>query len=157
MSRCRFLLGCLILLVAAPLSAEGDLRAGNARPHRQAQGNVAQAGLPQALLRKLGLSAGQLAKIKALQQKQEKTIASLRRQLRAKFEELEALLEAENISMKAVRKKAEEIGALRTELMLKRIETTLALRQILTKEQSAKLRAFKKEQRRRREGPARRR
>lgn len=131
MRRRLALLLFLALLAATPLSAKGDLPL---------------------LMRKLGLSADQVKKIEALQQKQQKAIAPVRRQLRDKFKELEALLEADEVSMQAVREKVAQIGKLRAELMLKRIETTLALRKILTKAQVEKLKALKKEHRRK--GPA---
>jgi Spy/CpxP family protein refolding chaperone len=82
-----------------------------------------------------GLTEDQQKKAQALDLETEKAVLPLKAQLDVKTAELKALAVAENPDKGAIDKKIEEIGALRTQIMKKKILNKLAVRALLTPDQ----------------------
>jgi Spy/CpxP family protein refolding chaperone len=82
-----------------------------------------------------GLSEDQQKKVEALNLEVEKAMLPLKAQMDVKTAELKVLAVAENPDKAAIDKKIEEIGALRTQMMKKKVLNGLAVRALLTPEQ----------------------
>jgi Spy/CpxP family protein refolding chaperone len=82
-----------------------------------------------------GLSEDQQKKVEALNLEIEKALLPLKAQLDVKAAELKVLAVAENPDKAAIDKKIEEIGALRTQMMKKKVLNGLAVRALLTPDQ----------------------
>jgi zinc resistance-associated protein len=82
-----------------------------------------------------GLSEDQQKKIEALNLEIEKALLPIKAQMDVKAAELKALAVADNPDKAAIDKKIEEIGALRTQLMKKKVLNGLAVRALLTPDQ----------------------
>ena len=82
-----------------------------------------------------GLTEDQQKKVQALDLETEKVLLPIKAQIEVKAAELKGLALAENPDKGAIDKKIEEIGALRTQIMKKKILNKLAVRAILTPDQ----------------------
>jgi Spy/CpxP family protein refolding chaperone len=82
-----------------------------------------------------GLSEDQQKKVEALNLEVEKALLPLKAQMDVKTAELKVLAVAENPDKAAIDKKIEEIGALRTQMMKKKVLNGLAVRALLTPDQ----------------------
>jgi hypothetical protein len=82
-----------------------------------------------------GLSEDQQKKVDALNLEIEKALLPLKAQMDVKAAELKVLAVAENPDKAAIDKKIEEIGALRTQMMKKKVLNGLAVRALLTPDQ----------------------
>ncbi|MBI9033333.1 MAG: Spy/CpxP family protein refolding chaperone [Bacteroidales bacterium] len=81
------------------------------------------------------LTDDQKAQIETLRLSQQQSMLETRNQLDVLHAELKVLTTAENADMKAIDKKAEEIGALKTKMAKQRLAHKQEVRKILTKEQ----------------------
>jgi Spy/CpxP family protein refolding chaperone len=79
-----------------------------------------------------GLTEDQQKKVEAIELETEKGLLPVKAQLDVKAAELKGLALAENPDKGAIDKKIEEIGALRTQIMKKKIQSKLAVRAVLT-------------------------
>ena len=120
MKRIRWITWAVALLAAASV-AVGQ----GAGPKDTAKGCP---GLP-------GLTEEQQKKVQALDLETEKALVPLKAQLDVKAAELKGLAVAENTDKSAIDKKIEEIGALRTQIMKKKILGRLGVRALLTPDQ----------------------
>jgi Spy/CpxP family protein refolding chaperone len=82
-----------------------------------------------------GLTEDQQKKAESLDLEMEKAVLPLEAQMEVRQAELKGLAIADNPDKGAIDKKIEEIGALRTQIMKKRIQNKLAVRALLTPEQ----------------------
>jgi Spy/CpxP family protein refolding chaperone len=82
-----------------------------------------------------GLSEEQQKKVDALNLETEKALLPLKAQMDVKAAELKVLAVADNPDKAAIDKKIEEIGALRTQVMKKKVLNGLAVRALLTPDQ----------------------
>lgn len=96
------------------------------------------------LVSKLHLTQVQKKKLRALRRKNAKEVIPLRAREKILQLELEGLLEDPSAPKEKIVKKVKELGALQTQVMLKRVELTLALRKLLTPTQLEKLRMLHK-------------
>jgi Spy/CpxP family protein refolding chaperone len=87
----------------------------------------------------LELTPEQVKKIKAMRLDLAKETIELRNQLELKHLEFGELMAADQPDLKRIEAKIDEIAPLRTTLEKKRIENMLAIREVLTPEQRAKL------------------
>lgn len=90
-------------------------------------------------LAELGLSAAQDEKIRAILAESKSTREGRRGEMRAEFERMHALLEADSPDEAAVMAQADKIGALKNAQHKAMLHTLLAIRAELTPEQRAKL------------------
>jgi Spy/CpxP family protein refolding chaperone len=82
-----------------------------------------------------GLTEEQEKKVQALDLELEKTLLPLKAQMEVKIAELKGLALADNPDKGAIDKKIDDIGALRTQIMKKKIQNKLAVRALLTPDQ----------------------
>ena len=82
-----------------------------------------------------GLTEDQQKKVQAFDLETEKALIPVKAQIEVKAAELKGLALAENPDKGAIDKKIEEIGALRTQIMKKKIQNKLAVRALLTPDQ----------------------
>ena len=87
----------------------------------------------------LELTTEQIKKIKAMRLDMAKEKIRLRSELELKQLELRELMSADEPDIRRIEAKIDEMAPLRTELQKKRIEHRLAVRNVLTQEQKAKL------------------
>ena len=104
----------------------------------------------------LGLSAGQLQRVREIGLTSQRKAIRLRADLKLARLDLRALLEAEHPDKGAIYKKLDEIGALRTKLEKNRIEARLEVRKLLNSEQQKKLQEAERKWQRRWGWPERR-
>lgn len=130
MNRHLMLTGTLAL--AAALTAIPAF-AGGGRGHRRGPGF----GLK--LLEKVDATAEQRAQIEALKDEMRQELAPVREAMQAKREEMRALWSAETPDRDAILAKHAEMDEVRSALRARRVEFRLAVQQILTPEQRARL------------------
>jgi Spy/CpxP family protein refolding chaperone len=82
-----------------------------------------------------GLTEEQETKVKALDLDLEKALLPMKAQMGVKVAELKGLALADNPDKAAIDKKIDDIGALRTQIMKKKIQNKLAVRALLTPDQ----------------------
>jgi Spy/CpxP family protein refolding chaperone len=131
------------------------------RGHRRGHGEFALARLANdpAMREKLGLTAEQTAKINQQTSEYRKARIRGRADLAVKRVELEDLLRAESPDRAAIDRKLDELSAARLVQTKAAVHYRLAMRDVLTPEQRAKLREMREEHRRggfrdpREEGP----
>jgi len=104
----------------------------------------------------LGLSAGQLQRVREIRLTSQRKAIRLRADLKLAHLDLRALLEADHPDKGAIYEKLDEIGALRTKLEKNRIEARLAVRKLLNSEQQKKLQEAERKWQGRRGWPERR-
>ncbi|MFQ6091567.1 MAG: Spy/CpxP family protein refolding chaperone [bacterium] len=90
----------------------------------------------------LDLKPDQVERIQAMRLDLAKTTLQIRSELELKRLELRELMLADKPDRRGIEAKIDEIEPLRTELQKKRIEHRLALREVLTPEQRAKLKLW---------------
>ncbi|MCX8124185.1 MAG: periplasmic heavy metal sensor [Spirochaetes bacterium] len=98
----------------------------------------------QRLKQELGLSDAQVDKIVEINTQYEKRMLDIKEKLAPKMVQLKKLLLEDEVDINAVRAKLKEIGDLRIELHLLRIQHVMDIEKQLNKEQLKKLRAHKK-------------
>jgi len=92
------------------------------------------------LVAKIGLTDNQRDQVKGLFREMERKRIELRAQLQLKELELREAMEGPKVDEGRVRKLVGEIGSIRTDLHLSKVNQELGLRKILTPEQQEKLR-----------------
>jgi len=120
------------------------------RGHRRGHGELALARLANdpAMREKLGLTPEQVAKINQQTSEYRKARIRGRADAAVKRVELEDLLRADAPDRAAIDRKLDEIGAARLAEVKARVHYRLAMRDVLTPEQRAKLRQMREEHRR---------
>lgn len=96
----------------------------------------------------LGLTEEQQSAIKEQQFKIEKEVIELHSQIKVAKLELKNLLREDSPDTTEIKNKIEEIGQLKSQLRWVKVQSKLGLRDLLTSEQYEKLKALKKEQKR---------
>lgn len=95
------------------------------------------------LKQELGLSEAQVDKIVEINTAYQKRMLDIREKLAPKMIQLKKLLLEDEVDINAVRAKLKEIGDLRIELHIVRIQHVMEIEKQLNKEQLKKLRAYK--------------
>lgn len=96
------------------------------------------------LKKELELSENQVDKIVEINTQYEKKMLDVREKLTPKLVQLKKLLLEDEVDINAVRAKLKEIGDLRIELHILRIQHVMDIEKQLNKEQLKKLKAYKK-------------
>lgn len=97
----------------------------------------------QRLKQELGLSDAQVDKIVEINNQYEKRMLDIREKLAPKMVQLKKLLLEDEVDINAVRAKLKEIGDLRIELHILRIQHVMDIEKQLSKDQLKKLKAYK--------------
>ena len=97
----------------------------------------------QRLKQELGLSDAQVDKIVEINNQYEKRMLDIREKLAPKMIQLKKLLLEDEVDINAVRAKLKEIGDLRIELHILRIQHVMDIEKQLNKDQLKKLKAYK--------------
>jgi len=97
----------------------------------------------QRLKQELGLSDAQVDKIVEINNQYEKRMLDIREKLVPKMVQLKKLLLEDEVDINAVRAKLKEIGDLRIELHILRIQHVMDIEKQLNKDQLKKLKAYK--------------
>jgi Spy/CpxP family protein refolding chaperone len=142
----KIIIPLLVFMFAAAASAQrGPEHRGFARHHS------AMFGI-EMLAEELKLTEQQLAQIKEQRFAREKNAIQTRSKIQLAELELRNLLQADNVDENQVKSKVEEIGKLKTELRLNRVQGRLAVQKILTPEQKETLKTIHKERLQNRRG-----
>jgi len=96
------------------------------------------------LREKLGLTDEQIDKLKSIKLEHEKAAIKTESELKLKRLELRELMQAEEPDESAVKVKIEEIGELKTQLAMNKIDGGLEARKVLTEKQLKKLKELRK-------------
>jgi Spy/CpxP family protein refolding chaperone len=120
-----------LIIWAVALTAAASMAFGQGAGMKQAAKGCPGPGCPGMP----GLSEDQQKKVEALDLEIEKVLLPLKAQMDVKAAELRVLAVAENPDKAAIDKKIEEIGALRTQIMKKKVMNGLAVRALLTPDQ----------------------
>jgi Spy/CpxP family protein refolding chaperone len=127
MKRILWIATAAALMFAASAALSQEKSEKTAKPY----GKIAMRGGPWMP----GLTEDQQKKVQALDLETEKALLPMKAQIEVKAAELKGLALAENPDKGAIDKKIEEIGALRTQIMKKKIQNKLAVRALLTPDQ----------------------
>lgn len=106
---------------------------------RRGHGGPGGKGMHRGMMRMLDLSAEQRTEMERLRLEMQQDTLELRAQLRQKHEELRALWTVDDPSKKAILAKHREIEPLQKKLRNRRIDFRLAVHNLLTPEQRAKM------------------
>jgi Spy/CpxP family protein refolding chaperone len=126
-----------VVLPALTLALLGEVWSVSA----QARGERHQRGLPpiERLAEKLELSAEQVAQIKALREEGEAERIELKKQLMQLRNEFEGEMLKPELNERSLKSLTQQMGEVRTKMHLLRLESRLAMREVLTDEQWDKL------------------
>lgn len=129
-----------LVFLTTDVFAQGvNQRAQNKQPNQQAQfnrGNAERA--PQQMMRGLDLTEDQQEEIKQIHLETQQAVLTLRNQLNEKEARLKTLTSGETADFNTATKVVEEIGEVKTELALNKLETHSKVRALLTDEQKIK-------------------
>jgi Spy/CpxP family protein refolding chaperone len=142
MTRARLALGALVLLLAAGQSA-ADPMMGMGR--RRGPSFVRQLFVPSVVMRhqnEIGLTDAQRQAITSEMNRSHERLVALRWQLEPKGAALDELLAAERIDEAAAMRQAAELMALEEQMKRTHLELLVRVKNLLTPEQQAKLRAL---------------
>lgn len=109
---------------------------------------------PERFAQELQLSEAQLAEIRNVQSETEKQVVTLRAKTQLAEIDLRNLMRDKEVDESAVLAKVSEIGSLKTEIRLQKVQAKLAINKLLTQEQRQQLQELERQHRKR---PARRR
>ncbi len=93
---------------------------------------------------RLGLTEEQITKLKKMSNKSKAKQKKLMEAMKAAGKKQAELMSAEELDRKAIKRAVHEVGKIRTEMGWNKTEELLALREILTKEQSKQLHDMRK-------------
>jgi protein CpxP len=130
-----------VLLAVAVMAGSGA--AGAALPHEGAPGR--RADRMARLQERLNLSDEQSTRLREIRESRKPEAAQLRSNARTARLDLRRLLESETLDRKAVDAKVKEIADLHAATFRARIDTMLAMREVLTPEQRQKWQALRDE------------
>lgn len=131
-----------LTLVASVLFAQGPKAKGQCCEGPMMKGPIF--GDIDRLKQELGLSDAQVDKIVEINNLYQKRMLDIREKLSPKMIQLKKLLLEDEVDIAAVRAKLKEIGDLRIELHMLRIQHVMDIEKQLNKEQLKKLRAHKR-------------
>tara|TARA_R110000868_G_scaffold304437_3_gene564994 strand:+ start:14427 stop:14948 length:522 start_codon:yes stop_codon:yes gene_type:complete len=133
------ILVALVLLTTDVFAQGRPLRGDAQQQNPQAQFNRGNAERgPEQMMRALDLTEDQQEQVKQLHLETQKAMLSIQNQLNEKEAKLKTLTTGENADFKAASKVVEEIGDLKTEIAINRLETHSKIRALLTDEQKLK-------------------
>ena len=134
----------LLLLAQTVLYAEcgGPKSGGDKKIMREHGGSVF--GDPARMQKELGLTGEQMKKISEINNNHERKMLDYREQLAPKYIQLKKLLLDDNVNIDKVRPLVKEISDLRAELQILRIQHRLEIEKVLTPEQKAKIKLYRK-------------
>jgi len=127
-----------LFVLSTVLTSEASAQRHSGRHH----GPMFKLGM---LADELELTDEQQAKIEEQKFAAGKTAIELRSKIQIARLELHKLMHADNPDEGKIKSKVEEIGKLKTEKQLNRVESHLSMQKILTPEQKEKLRSLKKQ------------
>ena len=143
----------LVLAGGQALYAQRENRParGGDMPHRGMHGDGAMVdgcgpfyGDPARMKASLGLSDDQVNKIAAINQEYKKKFLDYREKMAPKHIQLRKLLLEDNVDINAARKLIKELSDIQVETTVLRIQHSLDIEKLLTKEQKARLRTEKR-------------
>lgn len=120
-----------------------------AAPHGQARGGMSGMGMHFGMFRDpetveaLGLSEDQQQKLEDLYYSHQETALNLRQKMERGQLEMQKLMDADNPNENQIKAKTREIGALRTDMQLEKVEFFFKVRGVLTAEQVEKLKTLR--------------
>jgi Spy/CpxP family protein refolding chaperone len=101
-------------------------------------------GDPARMQKELGFTGEQVKKIAEINKNHERKMLDYREQLAPKYIQLKKLLLDDNINIDKIRPLVKEISGLRAELQILRIQHRLEIEKVLTPEQKAKMKLYRK-------------
>jgi Spy/CpxP family protein refolding chaperone len=135
----------ILLLTQSLLYAEcgGPKPGGGKKIMREHGGPVF--GDPVRMQKELGLTGEQVKKIAEINKNHERKMLDYREQLAPKYIQLKKLLLDDNVNIDKVRPLVKEISDLRAELHILRIQHQLEIEKVLTPEQKANMKLYRKQ------------
>lgn len=134
----------VLLLTQSVLYAEYDRQKPDGEKKIMREHGCSVFGDPARMQKELGFTGEQVKKIAEINKNYERKMLDYREQLAPKYIQLKKLLLDDNINIDKIRPLVKEISDLRAELQILKIQHRLEIEKVLTPEQKAKMKLYRK-------------